>query len=152
MGALVAGFSLRSVLTVAGIIVPFVIAAFLFNSTKERNEEILEAQRSVRNSDAIAELQAKQNAIEASVIELTAQLQEIETNHNRLSVDVEKLDSVGQPNRDVNRLLNDILEQPVEQDDQIEELRQRTDASSLGPQELEALVIETIQRLLRTDR
>ena len=152
MGALVAGFSLRSVLTVAGIIVPFVIAAFLFNSTKERNEEILEAQRSVRNSDAIAELQAKQNAIEASVIELTAQLQEIETNHNRLSVDVEKLDSVGQPNRDVNRLLNDILEQPVEQDDQIEELRQRTDASSLGPQELEVLVIETIQRLLRTDR
>ena len=152
MGALVAGFSLRSVLTVAGIIVPFVIAAFLFNSTKERNEEILEAQRSVRNSDAIAELQAKQNAIEASVIELTAQLQEIETNHNRLSVDVEKLHSAGHPNRDVNRLLNDILEQLVEQDDQIEELRQRTDASSLGPQELEALVIETIQRLLRTDR
>ena len=106
----------------------------------------------MRNSDAIAELQAKQNAIEASVIELTAQLQEIETNHNRLSVDVEKLDSVGQPNRDVNRLLNDILEQLVEQDDQIEELRQRTDASSLGPQELEVLVIETIQRLLRTDR
>jgi hypothetical protein len=143
-------FSLPPALTVAGVVIPFVIAVLLYNSTKERNEEILEVQTTVSNSDAILEIQIRQDAMDLAIADLSAQISKTQSDYGQLLLAVESLSSDRRPNRELTRRLGSILDQLEAQDEKINELRQRVASANTGPEEIEAIVVETIERLLRT--
>lgn len=142
-------YNLRPILTAMGVVVPFVIAAFLYNSTKARNDKIMEIETRVSNSDAIADLQATQKSMNDVIEILSERLAKSQLDYEEIILKFKESEFDRQSEKDTTKSLNALLDQLEKHSEQIKELQQTVNFSETDPREVEDIVIETMERLFR---